>query len=248
MLISNLLNMRIVFVLLMLVSISAGAQWKDYKIGPKGDTLNRVDMKGKKQGPWVIHLDEMRGERGYEEEGYFENDAKEGTWRRFSLEGDLIAIENYKKGNLDGKNTYFTYVGDLEHEESWRAPNPDSPYDTVAIYDINDPNKVIRYEVIKTEGKSYKHGTWRFYDPSTGTIVKTEKWFMDKPAANATAGSNSDDDLRPLDISDGQAAADTAAKKTIPKPKEILDFEKKNSGKKKVKVRDGRTGGYLPKP
>ena len=39
------------------------------------------------------------------------------------------------------------------------------------------------------------------------------------------------------------AKADTA-KKAPPKlkPKEILDFEKKNSGKKAFKVRDGRTG------
>ncbi len=32
-------------------------------------------------------------------------------------------------------------------------------------------------------------------------------------------------------------------KKAINKPKEVLEFEKKNSGKKKVKVRDGSTGG-----
>jgi hypothetical protein len=64
-------------------------------------------MKGQKQGPWVVHIDDLRGERGYEEEGIFWNDKKEGTWRRFSLEGDLIAIENYRYGYKDGKNTYF---------------------------------------------------------------------------------------------------------------------------------------------
>lgn len=32
-----------------------------------------------------------------------------------------------------------------------------------------------------------------------------------------------------------------AAGKTKPKPKEVLEFEKKNAGKK-IKVRDGRTG------
>jgi hypothetical protein len=31
-------------------------------------------------------------------------------------------------------------------------------------------------------------------------------------------------------------------KKKIPKPAEVLQYEKKNAGKKKVKVRDGATG------
>jgi len=64
--------MRFIFCLLILVSLDSFAQWKDYSISVKGDTINRVDMKGKKQGPWAIHVDELRGERGYEEEGYFE--------------------------------------------------------------------------------------------------------------------------------------------------------------------------------
>ena len=63
--------MRILFVFLVLISVTASAQWKDYIVGVKGDTLNRIDMKGRKQGPWSIHVDNLRGERGYEEEGYF---------------------------------------------------------------------------------------------------------------------------------------------------------------------------------
>ena len=63
--------MRFIFVLMMLVSLTGFGQYKNFIIGPKGDTLNRIDMKGKKQGPWVIHVDDNHGERGYEEEGYF---------------------------------------------------------------------------------------------------------------------------------------------------------------------------------
>ncbi len=62
--------MRLIVVLFLLISISGAAQWKNFIISPKGDTLNRVDMKGKKQGPWSVHVDNQRGERGYEEEGY----------------------------------------------------------------------------------------------------------------------------------------------------------------------------------
>jgi hypothetical protein len=232
--------MRFILVFLLLISVNVFAQYKNYIIGRKGDTLNRVDMKGKKQGPWVIHLDDVRGERGYEEEGYFSNDKREGTWRRFSLDGDLLAIENYRWGNKNGKCQYFTNMGDLLREESWKAVNPNDPYDTVAVYDVNDPSKIVGTQIVKLEGFTLKHGTWRYYDPNFGTVVKTEKWFLDKPA---TGDSKNDDDLKPIDISDNSTQkTDTAAKKATAKPQAVLDYEKKNAGKKKIKVRDGRTG------
>ena len=43
--------MRFIFVLMMLVSLAGFGQYKNFTIGPKGDTLNRIDMNGKKQGP-----------------------------------------------------------------------------------------------------------------------------------------------------------------------------------------------------
>jgi len=233
--------MRFVFIFILFISVNGFGQYKSFIIGPKGDTLDRVDMKGLKQGPWVIHLDEVRGERGYEEEGYFLNDKRDGTWRRFSLDGDLLAVENYRWGNLNGKCLYYTNMGDLLREESWKAVNPENPYDTVPVYDPNDPTKIVRTEIVKLEGFTLKHGTWRYYDPGFGTIEKTEKWFLDKPA---TGDSKNDDDLRPIDITDNnsRAKSDTAGKKSLPKPQAIIDYEKKNAGKKKIKVRDGRTG------
>jgi len=232
--------MRFILAFLLLISINVFGQYKNYTISPKGDTLNRLDMKGKKQGPWVIHVDELRGERGFEEEGYFENDKREGTWRRYSLDGDLLAVENYRWGNKNGKCTYFSNMGDLVREESWKAVNPNDPYDTVAVYDVNDPTKIVGTQIVKLEGFTLKHGTWRFYDPNFGTLVKTEKWFLDKPA---TGDSKNDDDLKPIDVSDNATQkSDTATKKATTKPQAVLDYEKKNAGKKKIKVRDGRTG------
>jgi hypothetical protein len=224
---------------MLLLSINVFGQYKNYVIGPKGDTLNRVDLKGKRQGPWVIHVNDNHGERGYEEEGYFVNDKKEGMWRRFTLDGDMIAIENYRWGNKNGKCQYFTTMGDLVREESWKAVNPDDPYDTVAVYDVNDPTKVVGTQIVKLEGYTLKHGTWRYFDPNLGTVIKTEKWFLDKPA---TGDSKNDDDLKPIDVSDNsKPKSDTAAKKASAKPQAVLDYEKKNSNKKKIKVRDGAT-------
>jgi hypothetical protein len=200
-----------------------------------------VDVKGKKQGRWVIKIDEVRGEPGFEEEGEFRNSKKEGLWRRFNLQGDLIAIENYRWGNKNGKNIYFNHMGDPLREESWKAVNPDSPYDTIIVYDLEDPTKIVGKQVIKLEGFTLKHGTWKYFDNMSGTIAKTENWFLDKPAVK------NGDELVPIAVTDndgGNTATIKDEKKTsAKKPQAILEYEKKNAGKKKIKVRTGNTGG-----
>lgn len=231
--------MRLIVILLLFISAAANAQLKSYTLTPKGDTLNRVDLKGLKQGPWSVHIADLRGERGYEEEGYFENDRKEGSWKKFSLEGVKIAEENYRWGKLNGKCQYYTYNGGLLRLESWRAIDPAIAFDTVAVYDLKDASKVIDHVVVKNEGVAMKHGAWVYYDPREGTVEETQHYVMNKlqDEDNLLAG---DDDLRPIDIS-SKAKSDTSGKK-IAKPQAILDYEKKNSGKKKIKVRDGSTG------
>ena len=224
--------MRYIFILFLFISVNGFAQCKEFIIGVKGDTLNCVDVKGKKQGPWIIKVGDLRGERGYEEEGVFEDGHKIGTWRKYSLQGDVIAVENFRWGHKDGRNYYFTYAGQLDREEIWRAIDPKNPFDTVDVLDPNDPSIVLRKEIIKIESASVKHGTWKYYDPMSGTIVSTEEWHMNRPKTGVAAG----DDLAPIDVSKTE-------KKTAVKPKEVMEFEKKNEGKKKVKVRDGKTGG-----
>jgi len=231
--------MRFIFLFIILISINGFSQWKSYIISVKGDTLNRVDMNDRKQGPWSIHADDLRGERGFEEEGYFENDKKEGTWRRYSLDGDKIAEENYRWGNKDGKCSYYTYTGGLLRVESWKAVNPDNPMDTVDVYDPKDPTKVVDRVAVKLTGFTLKHGLWTYYDPREGTIEETEKYWLDKLVTDI---DGEDEELRPIGISISKNKLDTTGKKPISKPQVVLDYEKKNAGKKKVKTRDGRTG------
>ena len=235
--------MRLIIVLFLFISMSGFGQWKDYIISVKGDTLNRVDSKGLKQGPWVIHADEIRGEQGYDEQGYFVNDKKDGLWVRFSLMGDKIAEENYRFGSLDGRCRYYTRNGGLLRVESWRAIDPSKNMDTVDVYDLKDPNKVVDHVIVKLEGQTVKHGTWTYYDAAEGTIESTERYFLNKLQTDAEV----DDELKPLGVSNGKSASDTTGKKIPGKPQVILDYEKKNAGKKKIKVRDGSTGNQ-PEP
>ena len=232
--------MRLIVLLSLFISINGFGQWKEYKLSVKGDTLNRVDMNGKKQGPWAIHVPDLRGERGYEEEGYFENDQKTGTWKKFSLEGVKIAEENYAWGKLNGRQQYFTYNGGLLREEGWRAMDPKVAFDTVAVYDLKDASKIVNWVVVKNEGVALKHGKWTYYDPREGRIEATEFYVMNKLRTE-------EDEIKPITVSDGKAKSDSATKKALSKYQPIADYEKKNSGKKKIKARDGQTG-YIPEP
>jgi len=186
----------------------------------------------------VLHAEALRGEPGYDEQGYFTDDKKDGLWVRFSLQGDKIAEENYRWGAKDGKARYYTRTGGLMREESWRAVDPTKTMDTVEVFDINDPTKVIDRVVVKLEGQTMKHGVWNYYETEWGGIIKTERYFLDR----LQTGLEADSDLQPIGITDTKAKSDTVTKKTVQKPQAVLDYEKKNAGKKKIKVRDGRTG------
>jgi hypothetical protein len=207
-------------ILLHLCAFNGYAQWKDYTIGPKGDTLNCLDKQDKKQGRWVNHYDEIRGEPGYEEEGLYKNSRKEGTWRLYSLAGDLTGVEFYKWGNKDGVCQYFGINGTLLREEGWRALNPDKQYDTLQVEDIDHLDKY-KTVIVKNEGVAIKDGTWKFYDPTTGMVARTETYTLGK-----------------LEKPQSTSSTAAAAAPTQTKPKEVLDFEKK-TGKKKVKVQTG---------
>nr|MBA2563204.1 hypothetical protein [Chitinophagaceae bacterium] len=124
-----------------------------------------------------------------------------------------------------GLQQYFTNFGDPVREENWRAYNPDAPYDTIAVYGTGS-NEIIDYKIVKAEQYSVRHGEWKFYDPATGRLIKTE--IFDRNHVQKKP------DL-------AEAVADNKPKKKVV-PKEVLEFEKKNSGKKKVKLREGQTG------
>ncbi len=223
--INTIHNLAVIFLLLVVFPNNGFSQYKDYQLSPKGDTLNAIDKNNLKQGKWIITVAELRGEPGYEEEGILKDGKKEGTWRRYNSHGDLLGIENYRYGGKDGLQQYFTNFGEMVREENWRAYNPEAPYDTIAVYGTGS-NEIINYKIVKAEQYSVRHGEWKFYDPATGRIVKTEIFdrnhIQKKP------------DL-------AEAVADNKPKKKVV-PKEVLEFEKKNSGKKKVKLREGQTG------
>lgn len=218
------------FCFLLVIGNGALAQYKEFKLSADGDTLNAIDKKGLKQGKWVVSYPELRGNPGYDEEGVYKDDKKEGVWRQYTAQGDLLAMENYKFGGKDGIQQYYSFLGSLEREEEWHAYNPDAPYDTIPIYGTSS-NEVIEYKIIKAKQYSVPHGEWRYYS-NDGRLAKAEKYDRGRLLT--------DDEVK----KDEPVAATVKEKpKEKTKPQEVLDYEKKYSKKKREHMeREGKTG------
>ena len=213
------------FAVVALMATKASAQYKTYKVSPKGDTINAINNKGLKVGKWVNRVEELRGEPGFEEEGIYKDGNKDGIWRLYTLEGDIFGVESYKNGGKHGLQQYYTPLGELLREESWRGFDPEHPYDTIAVYGTGS-NEIVEYKIVKAAQYSVKHGEWRYYDPQTGGMIKKEEWQVNNIVRPGTAAT---------------VAATSNEKKKIEKTPEMLEWEKKNKGKKNA-IRDGRTG------
>ena len=190
---------------------------------------NQTDKNGLKQGFWHTSMPEKYGEPAYQDQGSYKDGKKEGTWLHLSDMGDTLAVEQYRHGNKNGTSKYYDLEG-LVRVENWIAHNPDNPYDTIGVYDLKDPDKVEK-KVVRIEGSSVKHGKWTYYYPGGRIVQKEERYVLgqlqnDNPLQNITK----------------TAAADTSKSKIKVIPKEVLQYEKKHSGQKTIKVRTGATG------
>ncbi len=209
-----------------MISLMTSAQYKNYQLLENGDTLNRLDLNDKKQGRWKIHVNALRIEPAFDEEGMFINNLKEGVWRKYDSYGLLLAKENYRWGMKNGLQQYLS-DGRLMREESWRAVDPVKKFDTIDVQDVYDDNLYIR-KILKVESYSQPHGTWKYFDPETGRTLKSENFVLGEV-------------VQPQ-VQQIMPVADTAVKKTV-KPPAVLDYEKSNKNKKSIKVRHGATGG-----
>jgi len=210
--------------------LSGKAQYKNYSLSANGDTINIIDKNGLKQGRWVTTVGEIRGEPGYDEEGLYKDNEKTGPWRKYTSTGDILAIENFRLGGKDGRQEYFNFLGILQRQEEWKGYNPDFLFDTIAVYG-NENNEILSYKILKAMPYSVKNGEWKYFDDE-GRILKTEKY--DRGALVIAPDKNTAVKENPK--------VETPEKEKV-KTKEILDYEKKYSKKKRQQLeRDGKTG------
>ncbi len=224
------LRQLILIGILVFFVLRGSAQYKEYVLSAKGDTLNAIDKKGLKQGKWVTSVGEIREEPGYEEEGLYKDGQKTGVWRRYTSAGDILAVENYLFGGKDGLQEYFNFLGGLQRQEGWRGYNPDVPFDTIPVYG-KENNEILSYKILKSMQYSVPDGVWKYFN-AAGGLVKSEKYdrgfLLKEPDNNAAVVET--------------PKAEASVKEKV-KTKEILDYEKKYGKKKRQELeRVGKTG------
>jgi hypothetical protein len=243
--------MQYIFLFFFFFSLSGFAQYKSFELTVKKDTINRIDNKNLKQGKWINRVEDNMGEPGFQEEGFYKDNEKEGKWNIYGLMGDPLGQEFYSFGQKNGKQQYFDIKGNLLREESWMAITPDNMYDTVSVPDWSkDPtgtqNKIV---VVKLTGNELRDGSWKYFD-ELGKLVKSEKFIRDKLEESTTitydyvTGKVQAKEQIKYDIETGKPVAKAGYNKPkeTAKPKQVLDFEKTKKGKSK-KFKDGSTGG-----
>lgn len=243
--------MRYILILFLFCGFSSYGQWKDFTLTTKGDTVNKTDNRNLKQGKWIIRNEENMGEPGTQEEGFFQNDQKEGEWHVYNLMGDPIGIEKYAYGQKSGAQQYFDIRGNLTREENWKALTPDNMYDTVRVPDWKRDitGNTFKEVVVKLEGNSLRHGAWKYYDEN-GRLTRTDIYILDKMSESTVinydykTGKISGKEKTAYDIETGRVVASAAYEKPkeVAKPEQVLKFEQTKKGKSKKFV-DGSTGG-----
>jgi len=138
--------------------------------------INQTDNKGRKQGMWLNKIPESHGHASYSEIGSYYNDMKTGTWYKVDIAGDLVAIENYKKDFYDGEVKYFV-KGQVTCIGLYRGLNPNVEVDTIMVEDpVTGKQELVP---VRADRGAVRHGTWRFYNETTGSLEKVEEYQVD---------------------------------------------------------------------
>ncbi len=112
-----------------------------------GDTINRVQKSGQKQGRWIFFGKDRKGwmNRMFKrdqvaEEGQYRDDKKTGLWKTYHATGKLKSEINYKEDVPDGKARFFNADGKIMLEGELDNHKLVGEY---FVYDVNG-NRVKR--------------------------------------------------------------------------------------------------------
>jgi antitoxin component YwqK of YwqJK toxin-antitoxin module len=117
------------------------------------------------------------GEPGVSEFGNYEHGSKYGLWYKIDHSGDLLSIENFRNNVLDGEVKYYDQ-GRLYCIGHYRGLNPRNKFDTIVV--MHPVTQEEQYKVISTDQGALRHGTWQYFDPANGYLVKEEEYQVDE--------------------------------------------------------------------
>jgi hypothetical protein len=139
-------------------------------------SLNIIDAMGRKDGLWYTQSKPAFGEPGIIVLGNYDHGKKTGLWYTSDDIGNMISIESYKHDVRDGESKYFE-GGKLSAVGHYRGLNPSELLDTFMI--VHPETEEQKWVAVPFDRGSVRHGSWRFYDPISGRLIKEEYYQMD---------------------------------------------------------------------
>lgn len=140
------------------------------------EPVNQLDQQQQRTGLWYIVHPALRGEPTFSEFGRYANGQKEGIWTTLDAMNRLKAKENYMYGVRNGQAKYYD-KGRLALTGTYRGLNPKYEYDTIMV---TDPISLLDREVVvHSDQGSLRHGTWRYFDPRSGVLLRVEEYQVD---------------------------------------------------------------------
>lgn len=162
--------MRVLFsIIILLLPASIRAQTEQI--------VNQYDQDGNPHGAWYVETPARMGESATVTTGSYEHGKKLGLWYIADSRGDLMAQETYKNDLLDGDVRYYE-SGKLICAGRYRSNSSKRHSDTIVV--VNPVTMEEQYKVITHAQGTLRHGTWRYYDPSSGQLLREEEYQMDE--------------------------------------------------------------------
>jgi antitoxin component YwqK of YwqJK toxin-antitoxin module len=108
------------------VTLTTFAQSQSFELGPGGptDTINKIDVAGKKQGKWILKGKHKPG-TCYQpeqkiEEGKYADNRKTGPWIEYYCNGNMKNKLTFVNGRPDGYAIMYHDNGKISEEGNWK--------------------------------------------------------------------------------------------------------------------------------
>jgi len=194
----------------------------------KSDTINKTDASNKKQGKWIIFFSNSKQ---IEQEGFFENDRKTGTWKTYYQPGIIKSEITYKNNQPNGYAKIYYENGKISEEGIWKGTM------WVDAYKFYHKNGQIAYEWNFDENGK-RTGEQKYYHQNGKLYIKGE-WVEGKENGTITEYNENGSIKSEKQFASGQFDVDKS--KFYADKKVVVDEIPEDTNATITKVQDEKT-------
>ncbi len=132
------------------------------ELGPKGDTINRIDIDGRKQGKWILMGKHKPGTcyapDAKIEEGKYQDNRKKDQWIEYYCNGNMKNKLTFTNGRPDGYAIMYHENGKISEEGNWKNNR------WVGNYKLYYENGQIQHDFVFNQSGKREGAQKYFYD------------------------------------------------------------------------------------